>query len=174
MPPRSSRPKVLPRTTAQKAKGPSTVWRKGPSFKVLCICKPGSVPPRGSLHHLSRSHLTTGLHRPTLRAPTCVGRTGFPRSGITERTVYMVFQRVRFTKLPCRQKHWCALTAPFHPYPSCEWRFPFLRHFLWTTRSQVAPFPLGSTLPDAARTFLPPPCGRRRWSDAQDVKEQGR
>ena len=86
----------------------------------------------------------------------------------------MVFQRVRFTKLPCRQEHWCALTAPFHPYRPCDRRFPFLRHFLWTTRSQVAPFPLGSTLPYAARTFLSPPRGGQRWSDAQDIKEHDR
>jgi len=82
------------------------------------------------LHHLSGPAVTGGIYRPTLRTPKCFGRTGFPRSGNTKQPVYMVFQRVRFTKLPCHQEHWCALTAPFHPYPGKPWRFPFLRHCL--------------------------------------------
>ena len=68
---------------------------------------------------------------------------------------------------PAHTRHWWALTPPFHPclaealakaglhFGSNDGRFPFLWHFPWRRRHQRRPFPLGSTVPYAARTFLP-------------------
>jgi hypothetical protein len=93
-------------------------------------------------------------------APSCFGGTGFPCSCISEPPVYMVFQHVGFTK-PYRS-HGMLVSSylTFSSLPSRSLgirRSPFLRHFPWWRRPQRHPFPLGSTLPYAARTFLPPP-----------------
>lgn len=48
----------------------------------------------------------------------------------------------------------CALTAPFHPYPPLAERAVC---FLWHFPASHLDWPLASTLPSGARTFLPPP-----------------
>jgi len=58
---------------------------------------------------------------------------------------------------PSHPGNWCALTAPFHPYPVRWWQH--LSHravsFLWHFPSRHRDSALRSTLPCGARTFLP-------------------
>ncbi len=73
---------------------------KGPSCRILCICKPGPVPrSRGASIIYLGSHLRTT----SIDLPSGIGRaalsTADPRRP-TEHPVYMVFQPVGFTKLP--------------------------------------------------------------------------
>ena len=64
-------------------------------------------------------------------------------------------------------KNWCALTAPFHPYPVI-WVRPRSHRavsFLWHFPSRCRDSALRSTLPFGARTFLPHP---QEIADASD------
>ena len=109
--------------------------------------KPGSVVD----NHSSAIHVTMYLKQPTriqLRAATTDS--------------YLVLLRVGFTlprSLPTTR---CALTAPFHPYPSpMKVRIRavyFLLHWPWVHTPQALP----GTLPLGARTFLPSNKFKRR------------
>jgi hypothetical protein len=86
---------------------------------------------------------------------------------------YLVLLRVGFTLPPALPLERCALTAPFHPYPSADGQTAFrgvLRrglaravYFLWywpsTDPRESASRTLSGTLPCGVRTFLP----RKRW-----------
>src|SRR6187399_1802391 len=74
--------------------------------------------------HSSRPGIARGLQRPTRRlrtgrpieVPTCVGTSVPP---------YLVLLRAGFCLPPTLPPARCALTAPFHPYPSCPGRYFF-------------------------------------------------
>jgi hypothetical protein len=111
-------------------------------------CKPGFVPglPRAANIH-------PGVPLPTPSSEhtreTWAGRPCPPsRSGAP----YWLLHRVGFAVPTLSPGSRCALTAPFHPYPReravC---------FLWHCPAAHADWPLASTLPCGARTFLPPP-----------------
>ena len=67
---------------------------------------------------------------------------------------YWLLLQVGFTVPPESPRTRCALTAPFHPYPPLAGRAVC---FLWHFPSSHLDWPLASTLPCGARTFLPPP-----------------
>ena len=60
---------------------------------------------------------------------------------------------------PGHPRNWCALTAPFHPYPSLNSKKKHIEcqavSFLWHFPSRHRDSGLRSTLPCGARTFLP-------------------
>ena len=112
--------------------------------------KPGSVPMAArsvGVYHLSSTALTRSVYRPTLRderaARSACADLGL--FGLSARKVY-----------PAK-----CITAPavssyltFSPFPWLSELVKvvcFLRHFLYP---QCEPFPLGSTMLCAARTFL--------------------
>jgi hypothetical protein len=67
---------------------------------------------------------------------------------------YWLLHRVGFAVPPLLPGARCALTAPFHPsLPLAEQEVCFL----WHCPAACADWPLTSTLPCGARTFLPPP-----------------
>jgi len=68
---------------------------------------------------------------------------------------------------PDHPGNWCALTAPFHPYP-VRWQLRLSRKavcFLWHFPSRHRDSVLRSTLPCGARTFLPCSQTYRNTSD---------
>jgi hypothetical protein len=67
---------------------------------------------------------------------------------------YWLLLQVGFTVPPESPRARCALTAPFHPYPPLAGRAVC---FLWHCPASHLDWPLASTLPSGARTFLPPP-----------------
>jgi len=77
--------------------------------------------------------------------------------------------------LPSRPGHpgrWCALTAPFHPY-LCGQCPPSAVCFLWHFPAGHPDWPLASTLPCGAPTFLDPvPCGPGRGHPAGSPSRQ--
>ncbi len=67
---------------------------------------------------------------------------------------YWLLLQVGFTVPSESPQTRCALTAPFHPYPPLSERAVC---FLWHFPASRLDWPLASTLPYGARTFLPPP-----------------
>ena len=113
-------------------------------------CKPGSVPPQTAVPiiYLGRRSPAASICLPPGKQGT--GNTppikGFP--------VYAAFHPVRFTQPAVSPRRRWALTPPFHPYRIPRRGGYFLLHCL--SRGPHAPrsFPLGSTAPCGARTFL--------------------
>jgi hypothetical protein len=105
-----------------------------------------SGPRRGD-GHFSGTDLAAGLERPTRKVLGAGRRHHLP---------YLVFLRVGFALPLVSPRARCALTAPFHPCPAyvvndgseavC---------FLWHFPASRLDWPLASTLPCEARTFLP-------------------
>lgn len=86
-------------------------------------------------------HLGCALPRTSSSLPEGVRRAAFPSAWPCSEW-----------GLPSRHSHlcrWCALTAPFHPYP--PWRAVC---FLWHCPAGHPGWPLATTLPCGARTFL--------------------
>ena len=104
-----------------------------------CTYKPGSVPCKHGVCHLSSPQVTSWLKRSTLHRIT---RTGNPQT-----MVYMNLQPPVGTaqRSPVG---WWSLTPPSHPYP-CGAVIFFCRHLLSPIASTF-----GSGAPYAARTFL--------------------
>ena len=128
-----------------------------------CGGPPSSIWP-------TRHHAGLATYPPT---PSSFGGTGFPCPCISGRPVYMVFQRVGFTKLPCSHKALVSSYLTFSPLPpSCDGSAVSLSAAL----SVAVPFP-ARPLPVRKHAALccpdfPPPAGSgERWSDAQDVNE---
>ena len=69
---------------------------------------------------------------------------------------YLVLLRVGFSLPPPLLAARCALTAPFHPYPTCAGRYVFCGTFRQRRLSAVART-LSGTLLCGVRTFLCPP-----------------
>ncbi len=120
---------------------------------VSRILYPSTHPPFGGLarddNHSSRPGITGGLEQPTRRLWT--GRPQAPP--------YLVLLRAGFCLPPTLQPARCALTAPFHPYPSTRRKAVyFLCHCPSSCPDRVLP----GTLPCGVRTFLPPKCEARR------------
>ena len=105
-----------------------------------CTYKPGSVPCKHGVCHLSSPQVTSWLKRSTLHRIT---RTGNPQT-----MVYMNLQPPVDTaqRSPAG---WWSLTPPSHPYSSKEAVIFFCRHLLSPIASTF-----GSGAPCAARTFL--------------------
>ena len=120
------------------------------------LCPPCGEPPSfiwDAPHGTPRSTYPPAWSGPLFHAAPC-GTRG---------PAYLVFQPVGFT-VPFRSHgtRW-SLTPPFHPcLPTTSTSAVcFLLHFPWPGRHRPGPFPLGSTVPYAARTFLPPFCKGR-------------
>jgi hypothetical protein len=125
--------------------------------RVEPACKPGSVKDSYS----SKACVTTDLQRPTrIQCEPHHGIPIWPCSG---------WGLPSHELLPVAR---CALTAPFHPYPSPFSRkraVYFLLHFPWVHTPQALP----GTLLCGARTFLPPPPPRRQQAaTAQLTQDQ--
>ena len=71
-------------------------------------CKPGPVPRKRGSDHFSGTALARGLERPTRKA----------KARVVANLPYLVFLRVGFAMPDLSPGPRCALTAPFHPYPS--------------------------------------------------------
>ena len=93
--------------------------------------------------------------RPRSTYPPGSGGPPFSRPK-TGAPAYLVFQPVGFTS---HRHHWRRGGLLHHPFThACALRpsaVCFLLHFPWHSRRRPYPFPLGSTVPCAARTFLP-------------------
>ena len=141
--------------TFPKGEGPPRE-RNGPSWKVLCTCKPGPVP---RLRGVSVIYLGSASRRTSIDPPPGIRARDPIRS--EERTpVYMVFQPVGFTKPPMSPP---ALVSSYLTFSS----FPALRRVvsLSAALSVTAPFP-GTPLPVRKHGTLccpdfPPPARRR-------------
>ena len=127
------------------------------SFRVVqkmvrAAYKPNSVSdsgyPEPDNDHSSRMPVAEHLLRPTLE----LGRAALKRSSIWSCTEWGLHS---FSDHP---ENWCALTAPFHPYPVkflCDTEklykaVYFLLHFPSRCRDST----LWSTPPSGVRTFL--------------------
>jgi hypothetical protein len=142
---------------------------------VLFEGKPGPRCKQPVSRILSRTAIPLGgallraLERPTRRFPpckacaphvACVGAPGRhasqPIGPGCEFPPYLVLLRVGFTLPPALPSERCALTAPFHPYPSPLARRG--RYVLCGTSRLAALTPrsrtLSGTLPCGVRTFL--------------------
>ena len=109
------------------------------SLKKQRTCKPGSVPPCGSVCHLSRPSVTCRLERPTPRH-----RAGSP----TYAGVHGLATHEMYGPPVSPSERW-ALTPPFHPY-----LFAQAVIFCYMVFALADNFPLGSMVPCVARTFL--------------------
>src|SRR5688572_19377095 len=101
--------------------------------------------------HSSRPTITRGLKRPTRWL-----RTGRPQT-----PPYLVLLRAGFCLPPVLPRARCALTAPFHPYPSIRPSVTLGTHsgrylFCATIPSSCPARALPGALPFGVRTFLPP------------------
>jgi hypothetical protein len=103
---------------------------------VKSACKPDSVED----NHSSTISVTTHLERPTRKL-----------HGPCNMLSYLVLLQVGFTLPPVLPPARCALTAPFHPYPTIAGQAVyFLWHFPWAHALQGLP----GTPPFGVRTFL--------------------
>lgn len=157
--------------SVKKGEGPVRRHRRVQALhEYLCIYKPGPV---SRLRGTSTIYLGCASRRTSIDLPSGIGRAALILLSAELRYTWS-FSPWGLPSSRCRHRDWWALTPPFHPYPPHGGRSPFLRHFPWRRRSQRHPFPLGSTVPYAARTFLPALCSTERWSDAQDANERSR
>lgn len=122
-------------------------------LKKHSLHKPGSVIPvfTPKRRHLSAINIAVHLYLPTL-----IHRAGRPQTNL-----YVAFQHPRFTHAAPFGTASYALTARFHPYPTCAGRLFSVA--LSSSASRQKPRRYRGGLPCAARTFLPP-CGRRQPS----------
>ena len=112
-------------------------------------CKPSLVPTPFGMggEHSSRALVTQGPHQRATRAHGA----GNPCPLSRTRSYWLLLQ-VGFSVPLESPRARCALTAPFHPYrPLAE---PAV-YFLWHCPASYLDWPLASTLPYGARTFLP-------------------
>ena len=122
--------------TSQEGEGPPRE-RNGPSWKVLCTCKPGPVP---RLRGVSVIYLGSASRRTSIDPPPGI-RARYPIRSEERTPVYMVFQPVGFTKPPMSPPALVSSYLTFSPLPrrslgeggpslsSHDRLFPFLRHF---------------------------------------------
>jgi hypothetical protein len=134
----------------------------GPVSRILSTHRPCSRSGSALNDHSSRPRITAGLQQPTRESGAPGRHASWLRSRETTLPAYLVLLRVGFTMPPALLPARCALTAPFHPYPSlrsghalcAEWRY-FLcgtgRLVALKRRSRALP----GTLPLGVRTFLP-------------------
>ncbi len=128
--------------------------RPGLSNEYPRIYKPDPVPAckHTGLRHLSGTAFTRGLDRPTRR-----DRAGHPFP-VRKRDPRPIWSFSPWG-LPCRSHRWERGGLLHHPFThACALRpsaVCSLLHFPWCGRHRPYPFPLGSTVPYAARTFLP-------------------
>jgi hypothetical protein len=107
-------------------------------------------PVSVTLHGTTIIHLWVLVAQHLLRPTRKLGRAILKRSPIWS------CSRWGLPSFPGHPGNWCALTAPFHPYPMngrmpFQWAVSFLWHFPSCHRDSA----LRSTLPCGARTFLP-------------------
>jgi hypothetical protein len=74
--------------------------------------KPNSVPPAGYPDRGQRSFIWDA------DCPAPLATYPGAWAGRPQTLPYLVLHRVGFTELPRSPGNWCALTAPFHPYPA--------------------------------------------------------
>ena len=108
--------------------------------------KPGSVPASPRVE----SFLWTARCRTVLATDSRSDRRG-PRRWSFLHDPGLVLLQVGFAVPPSSPRGRCALTAPFHPYRGPG---PTAVCFLWHFPSSHLDWPLASTLPFGARTFL--------------------
>lgn len=124
---------------------------------------------RGSAIYLgSRSRATS------IDLPAGIGRAALYRLAAAPRPIWSFSP----WGLPCRSHHWPRGGLLHHPFThACALRpsaVCFLLHFPWCGRRRPHPFPLGSTVPCAARTFLPSrPCGGRSGGAVRGMSRNG-
>ena len=116
---------------------------------VRAARKPNSVPGSGYPCRATIIHLWVPVARHLLRPTRELGRATLKRSPIWSCTGWGL------PSFPGHPRNWCALTAPFHPYPAPNhpvWyrAVYFLLHFPSRYRDST----LWSTLPCGVRTFL--------------------
>ena len=144
------------RTCVENGKKPPSNWLGG--FWPEGVRKPDSVPPSacanaGGDDHSSSSAAAGGIKQSTrgLGRATLSSR----QSGISPS--YLTLLRVGFTVPSMLPSKRCALTAPFHPYPSPPEGKKRAVYFLWHFPWDYPHSALRSTLPCGVRTFLPDP-----------------
>lgn len=139
--------------------------------RVLSMCPLVANP---WVNHLSTRHVTVTLYRPTLRWSACANvsvravRHHAPGTGRPEPSVYLDFQRPRYTPHAVTGTVGGLLHAPSHPYPRIPSAdTPYIIYirgtdvaeggcFLLYCLALADYFPLRSGLPCVARTFLYP------------------
>ncbi len=128
-----------------------------------CGGPPSSIWP-------TRHHVDLATYPPT---PSCFGGTGVPCPCISGRPVYMVFQRVGFTKLPCSHTALVSSYLTFSPLPPpCGGSAVSLSAALSVAVPfPVRPLPVRKHAALCCPDFPPPAKSGERWSDAQDVNE---
>src|SRR4030095_6424233 len=112
-----------------------------------------SVAPHGAPQLRRDDHSSRSVIAHQLRRPTRWPRTGRPLS-----PPYLVLLRAGFCLPPTLPPARCALTAPFHPYPSTRRLRASLGAvcFLCHCPSGCPARALPGALPFGVRTFLPP------------------
>lgn len=115
-------------------------------------CKPGSVSAfeRISIIYLALPSLTGSNGLPFPKVPKHVG-AGSSRFGI-----YLAFQLLGFAAVPVARKSRELLPHVFTFSSEDSEVVCFLWHFPYPALLKTGPFPLGSRIPCAARTFLSP------------------
>jgi len=156
----------------RNVKGPAT-GRCGPHKKACAsisrvLYPPCGEPPSSIWSRCHQRDLAT--YPPT---PSRFGGTGFPCPCIPGRPVYMVFQRVGFTKLPCSHTALVSSYLTFSPLPpSCDGSAVSLSAALSVAVPfPVRPLPVRKHAALCCPDFPPPAQDGERWSDAQDVNE---
>jgi len=130
---------------------PHSCWRpaSGNRKTARVARKPNPVPGSGYPCRATIIHLWVPVARHLLRPTRELGRATLKRSPIWSCTGWGL------PSFPGHPRNWCALTAPFHPYPApnhpvwCR-AVCFLLHFPSRYRDST----LWSTLPFGVRTFL--------------------
>ena len=116
---------------------------------VRAAHKPNSVPGSGHPCRVTIIHLWMPVARHLLRPTRELERATLKRSSIWSCT------RWGLPSFPGHPRNWCALTAPFHPYPAPNQSVWFRAvYFLLHFPSRYRDSTLWSTLPCGVRTFL--------------------
>jgi len=121
---------------------PSGHWRSasGNQKTARVARKPNSVPGLGHPCRATIIHLWMPVARHLLRPTRELGRATLKRSSIWSCTGWGL------PSFPGHPRNWCALTAPFHPYPATigAGRFAFCCTFLRVTATPCygAPCPV--------------------------------
>jgi hypothetical protein len=148
-----------PGTGAARAKRGQFEYRSQPADKPSSVDTATALTPwRCRNDHSSRPGIARGLQRPTRRQRT--GRPFSPAACATRLLPpYLVLLRAGFCLPPVLPRARCALTAPFHPYPSTRpCGLASGRYFFCATvPSDCSARALPGALPSGVRTFLPPP-----------------
>ncbi len=128
----------------------------GPVSRILFL------PLRAGDGHSSRRHIAVPLKQPTRK----LWRTEPARAPRRTLLPYLVLLRVGFSLPPRLPGARCALTAPFHPYPSFEGRYIFCGTFR-PRRLNAAARTLSGTPLCGVRTFLSLPAQPSRSCRSQ-------